>query len=657
MRMSRVDHISALARDDHGAVLVMFAVFAPVAILLAAFAIDTGNWWLQKRHLQLQADAGALAAAQQFQPCEDDLIYKKAGRYSGAKSLTIPGGGNVTSVSSKTELFNLLTGTTEQSPTMHELINSQTYYGQSTPVDSSASTMAPCAGQMVDVKLTETDLPWYFRPFASLLSIHPYINAHARVEIRQETQVSGPHLLPVALADSKPRSAAVCFVNEETGALLKSTQLPEKPTGSNVWESVPTRVAIAPHVAVRIALSGSASTSCTGTDPNRIVYDTSNEKLGILHIQGWTGNGTGGEGGSSHPAPIVREVRLLPAGCTDAYFSNSTVAPSCAIEVLAVIDGITNATPGAKVTAEVELNEKKEKYPLSYSGGKWTAGAINLGARAGSIPITLTVTDTAMQAVKKGEKSITVTPHRSYTANANSGPIQSAVVLERGAGGANSFRRCEPNYEGLQCEPELAVRIETAGLENVASVKGLPIEFPVKEGIRNCPPGNNFKQRVAQGCEGIWAINKGAPCTTKPPVVTCVELESSGVKANDFAAGLNQRILENEKAKACTAPNHWSLYPNLPQNDPRIVTIVVIPFGSTAAAKPIESFGTFYITGWAGVGAGKENPCQGKGDDPAPSSTMVGHFIKYVNTTDPGGGGTTICEPNAFGQCVAVLTR
>ncbi|MCW3028127.1 MAG: hypothetical protein JWN81_1338, partial [Solirubrobacterales bacterium] len=34
----------------------------------------------------------------------------------------------------------------------------------------------------------------------------------------------------------------------------------------------------------------------------------------------------------------------------------------------------------------------------------------------------------------------------------------------------------------------------------------------------------------------------------------------------------------------------------------------------------------------------------------------VGHFIKYT-TLDSSGGGTTKCETNALGQCVAVLTR
>src|SRR5690349_3250493 len=76
MRMSRFARIVEFAGQESGAVLVLFAVFAPVAILLAGFAIDTGNWWLHKRHLQVQADAAALATAQGFQPCANESIYR-----------------------------------------------------------------------------------------------------------------------------------------------------------------------------------------------------------------------------------------------------------------------------------------------------------------------------------------------------------------------------------------------------------------------------------------------------------------------------------------------------------------------------------------------------------------------------------------------------
>ena len=151
-------------------------------------------------------------------------------------------------------------------------------------------------------------------------------------------------------------------------------------------------------------------------------------------------------------------------------------------------------------------------------------------------------------------------------------------------------------------------------------------------------------------------VSNARKCATSGSKITCVNLEN-GTKANDFAAGLNERILGSAKPTVCTSPNHWSQFPNLPKGDPRIVTIVLTPFEYEGEPKPIEGFTTFYITGWEGQGNGFNNPCEGQGDDPAGSSEMVGHFIKYTNTTDSNGGGSTLCEPDAFGQCVAVLTQ
>ena len=84
--------MSKLRRSSRGQVLVIFAVFAPVLIVFFIFVIDVDNWLEHKRHLQVQADAGALAAAQQLQPCDNSKIYGSAGQYSGASSVGTPGG-------------------------------------------------------------------------------------------------------------------------------------------------------------------------------------------------------------------------------------------------------------------------------------------------------------------------------------------------------------------------------------------------------------------------------------------------------------------------------------------------------------------------------------------------------------------------------------
>src|SRR5438876_10004553 len=147
--MSASRRIAALAEDQRGAVLVTFALFAPMAILLAAFTMDAGNWFLHKRHLQVQADAAVFAAAKEFQPCIDANVYSRAGQYGGANSVTTPSG----SVSSTAPLYNEQLGGTSQSH-IHELVNSKRYYEQSSPVDETAVEKGPCEASMVDVKLT-----------------------------------------------------------------------------------------------------------------------------------------------------------------------------------------------------------------------------------------------------------------------------------------------------------------------------------------------------------------------------------------------------------------------------------------------------------------------------------------------------------------------
>src|SRR4029077_8996313 len=115
-------------------------------------------------------------------------------------AVTIPGGG---SVASTTPLLNPQVGTTTAS-NVHELINSTTFYNQTstrspqTPDDT--VTTAPCTAGMVDVKLTETNLPWFFRALASV----PFIDAEARVSLLQQTTDTGS--LPVAVNDLNPKT-------------------------------------------------------------------------------------------------------------------------------------------------------------------------------------------------------------------------------------------------------------------------------------------------------------------------------------------------------------------------------------------------------------------------------------------------------------------
>src|SRR6266566_8210222 len=81
-------------KDEGGAVLLIVAAALTAIILIAAFVVDTANWFEHKRHLQLQADAAALAGGSAFQNpgCTDAAIYSAARKYAGVKdaSYTAP---------------------------------------------------------------------------------------------------------------------------------------------------------------------------------------------------------------------------------------------------------------------------------------------------------------------------------------------------------------------------------------------------------------------------------------------------------------------------------------------------------------------------------------------------------------------------------------
>src|SRR6476659_11283959 len=61
--------VRALAQNERGAIAVLFAVLTPALIFLFLLVIDVGNWYVHKRHLQMEVDAAALAGGAYFGDC------------------------------------------------------------------------------------------------------------------------------------------------------------------------------------------------------------------------------------------------------------------------------------------------------------------------------------------------------------------------------------------------------------------------------------------------------------------------------------------------------------------------------------------------------------------------------------------------------------
>ena len=197
-------------RRESGAVLVMVGLWLPVLAVLLSFVIDVGNWFEHKRHLQMQADSAALAGGGVFAypGCDPATVSSTAHAYGG-------------------ETYNAQIGGTAPAD-VHMLINSSTFYGQAAPVDTTVSTADPCTAQMVDVKLTETDLPWFLK----VGNVVPFINAHARVSILQIDSQAGA--LPVGVPDVNPRRVAVTFIDESNNGAVLGTA----PHIDGAWDRV-----------------------------------------------------------------------------------------------------------------------------------------------------------------------------------------------------------------------------------------------------------------------------------------------------------------------------------------------------------------------------------------------------------------------------------
>jgi Flp pilus assembly protein TadG len=654
--------------SERGAVAVLVALLILPLTLLVAFAVDTGNWWTHKRHLQTQADAGTFAGAQGpwFPTCNEAAIEQKAGDYSGTtyNQQYTPSG------------------------TVHVLLNSTNYFENGgsnfsdtgSPCQTLAQATATRPG-FLDVKATETNLSNFFGSIPGFSSVTAH--THARVEIQGALQEND--VRPIAVRDDSQYQCAraqlwttnsdgslnslMATFNSYTRTTLSDTSTQFQITGS---ATMPTKsdaaASNAPHVAVRILLG---NTNCAATD----TYADPSGGVNFINVYRSTLTVSGGN------APKLGSVSMPPtlSSCTpDPYFTTSGC--NAVVKAYVKFSG-SPTTSGANKNAFVTINGVDATAANDAGGLYWTA-SVPIGYQTGPHNITIsweqqygTIGSPPNNTCKKGGnpakcKGNFDVAQQSFSATdddedlINSGAISLVQIADGNGLFANSL------IEGTSHNFTITVRIK--GLQN-----SLPTDPPIvlrnstqsskRTGLVDCGQGNGAsadQDAIVNGCPlGVYIWPQGSACVTPPSdPIDCV-FAIPGNRRQKIASAIKDRI-----NGGC---NYWNAYRQsgsfdinnyIKTDDPRTVTMIITSpadlSGNTSVSPiPVIALATFYITGYDGAsgnGTGCQNePFPGSGSD---NFQVWGHWIKFV----PVGGGVGNgqgCDPAKFGDCIAVLTQ
>lgn len=649
-------------RSEDGAVLPWFVIWLPVLIVFVVLVVDVGNWFEHKRHLQMQADAAALAGAGKFRlpNCDDAAIKEEARQYAGDHA--VPPDETLLSSFFTDEIYNSQIGGTPATR-MHALVNfdaraltDPSYPGDfwRSPDDDDGSS--PCSNLFIEVKMTETDLPWFFG--LPRLTV-PWIDAHARVSLMQ--MGTATDLMPIAVPDPNPHRVAAMFVNECTSppTVITTTELVKQTAldgGLTAWSNNgfgtnaltdpgPAPVAMpttCTRVGVRVALSYDPDND---TDPlpcsSPVVdcYDLGGTRGGIRTIR-------------SHPttpgqatAPTLQEVELVPAatGCADAYFFSDR-RPCGTIGVRARLDFGGTTPAGAEVGARINASNPWRPLTDPDGDGWWESAGTPFGTNGNQGPL---VGHVGIQIRWKSDNTCvqgggcvleaSSPVHQTFGASdGRSGPIKLAQVFDTSLAHAASFP--------AGTTQDLIVRIATLPSIGIAQTISDPVhELKIVIGqssqsqALNCDTDyTNLFQELAWGCgrrldDPATAGNESSPfaeaytvndgdldCRTtnrttlwgmqanmrSNPDWQCVAT-SQGEAVNQVAKGLNTRIFGNDQPTTCPplgqpGHNNWSLWfdANYDQDaDPRLVHVFLTPFGSFVDATGNDD--TVPVSGFA----------------------------------------------------------
>lgn len=647
--------------------LVMVAVLIVPIVLFLAFAVDVGNWWVHKRHLQTQADAGVLAAAlgPWLPACDEPAIEAAARQYAS----------------------DLGTGYNPQytnASNVHALINSTDYWNDGgsdfsdggTPCDQLASATEDTPA-FVDVKATEANLPNLFGSIPGF-SFVPAINTHARIEIQGLGGETG--VRPIAVRNDADYQCGQVILRQansdgSTGAQIgQPIELPTRTVGidstgssytqfQNPSGAPVTMPSPAENIYAQVELG-----DCAGSWDAFPQNDRGNAEGGVNFINVYS------LGSSSDP--IVRGVTLDNGGCApDQYFTTA----GCGVTVRAVVDFAGGGTGLVKINGTTAIGSGIYTASFGVPGASGpNPYSIDVEQQTGSTSkgdCTALPSNKCTFSFGVGQQAYSATSDTS--ADSNSGPLILVEIGEQGVStvGANSFEK--------GTAPTLVFTVRVGGLQNAK-----PTDPPVilrydtqsskRTGAVDCGQGSSGRPDLADaivnGCPSpIYLWSPGDDMISPNDVTAPTPINSVvPIPGNKNGTG----VIDGLKQLVGNSCNYWNAYRDagtfdidnyIKPGDPRLLTMVITPpsdlngTGGASVEVPVVNLAKFYITGIdnlnPGNGAGCENE-QYPGNSSKQSikrAAVWGHWVKYASVGGIGNG--KACDVNGFGDCVAVLTQ
>jgi hypothetical protein len=631
--------------SESGGILLLTALLMFFFVVLGSVAVDLGNWYVHKRHLQTQADAAALAGGGLFALCFSQpatayaQMQTEATRYAGvgASDLTYP----------NTQVGNANQGV------LSVLYQSKTYDADG-PGPDDTEEGDPCLTPSLsfDVKAIEADLPTLILGFGG--KVIPFLNiggidtlgtmrTHARVQLKKIISLKGS--LPLAVPEVRPKFVTATFV-DAAGAVLGTAAL-SGPTASgslNAWLGTGSvAVAAGAKVGVRIGV-GQVSGTCGKANGSGgvgyVCYDYSSFTTGVASITAWSAAGT-------RTDPQRASFEVSPVTCSGSPFFSETAALtggatcSASVQVKLHFSGPA-AAPSDVQTFEATVNGPggySETHPLTESGGEWSTGYTF------AIPVDGGPYDVSLRwkySGPGGAKSFS-NIHQIYSASDDSGPIKE-LSLSSSSGNAYALPAGTHTISvrvGLEGDLRLTPTDEMVMLRLTGGSRSSAVAC-------DGPGANEFRNAIINGCVTPYQINDAGVCPDPlPPAgpADCVPTQT-GTTAGPTLMGLDERFA------ACPSYD----YPNYELGDPRVVPLMITDFsalgGSGTTDVPVTNFATFYVAGWTGskCGANPPPPFDVK------KGAIWGHFVKYAEP-DPNAETGATCNLTSVAPCVPVLTR